>query len=130
MATLGGTDFKLRSSTNNDPYAVLEFTATVAYRAGQMVARNDIVGVIVNTVAIGGTAVLVYKAAKIVVPCATVTTGNIAELAEGCKVYFQSIHGNVSDKSGGVLCGIVTTAPSSGDTEIEIHLDGMLKIVA
>ena len=124
------TNFKLRSSTFNDPYASLSFTAAVAYTAGDMEQVNDVIGVIVSDAAIGDTAVLVYQAAKIVVPCATVTTGNSSELAAGCKVYYQEIQNNVSDQSGGTLCGIVTESPSSGDTTIEIHLMGALGIVS
>ena len=128
---LGGTDFKLRSSTNNDPFASLEFTAGTAYTAGQMIKLEDTVGVIVETVASGAQAVLVYWAAKIIVPCAVVTSGNLAEYAVGCKVYFDAADAEVNtDASGNTLCGIVLVEPAVGDETVEIHLDGMLGIVA
>lgn len=131
MATLGGTNFKLRSSTHNDPYASFEITAAEAYTAGDMILYNDTVCVVVNTVAIGAQAVLVYWAAKIVVPCVAITTGNLADFAEGSKVYFDAADEEVNASAGGnTLCGIVTTAPSVGDETVEIHLDGMLGIVA
>ena len=128
---LGGTNFKLRSSTSLDPYASLEFTAGTAYTAGQMIKLEDTVGVIVETVASGAQAVLVYEAAKIVVPCAIVTSGNLAEYAAGCKVYYVAAGAEVTTSSGGnTLCGIVLVAPSVGDEEVEIHLMGALGIVA
>lgn len=119
------TNFKLRSSTHNDPYAVLEFTAGEAYTAGQMIKKNDTVGVIVGTVASGAQVVLVYLAAKIVVPCVVVTTGNLASFGEGCKVYFDAANAEVTPTAeGNTLCGIVTTPPSVGDETVEIHLIG------
>lgn len=128
---LGGTNFKLRSSTNNDPYAAFEFTAATAYTAGQMVKINDTVGVVVDTVASGSQVVIVYQAAKIVVPCAVVTSGNLADYDEGCKVYFDAADEEVNtSSSGNTLCGIVLVQPSVGDETVEIHLDGMLGIVA
>ena len=131
MAVLGGTDFKLRSSTHNDPYASLAFTAAAAYTAGDMRGLEDIIGVIVSTVAIGDTAVFVYQAAKIVVPCVEVTSGNLADFNEGCKVYFDSTNNEVTPTSGSnTLCGIVTLAPSTGDEVVEIHLMGALGIVS
>lgn len=128
---LGGTNFKLRSSTHNDPYASLEFTAGTGYTAGQMIKKEDTVGVIAETVTSGYQAVLVYWAAKIVVPCVAVTSGNVGDLAEGCKVYFDANNAEVTPTAASnTLCGIVLVQPSVGDEEVEIHLDGMLGIVA
>jgi len=125
------TLFKLHSSTFNDPYAVLEFTAATDYTAGDMIALEDIVGVIVNTVSSGGQAVLVYEAAWIDVPCAEVTSGNLANYAEGCKVYFDAADEEVNtDSSGNTLCGIVKVQPAVGDETVEIHLMGALGIVS
>jgi len=127
---LGGTNFKLRCSTNNDPYASFEITAAVVYTAGQMVLYEDTVCVVVGTVAIGGQAVLVYKAAKIIVPCQLVTTANLANMNEGCKIYFDAADANVNVDTGNTLCGIVTVQPALAATEVEIHLDGMLGITS
>lgn len=128
---LGGTNFKLRSSTHNDPYASLEFTAATGYTAGQMVKIEDTVGVIAETVTTGYQAVFVYWAAKIIVPCVAITSGNLASFAEGCKVYFDAADEEVNaSSSGNTLCGIVLVQPAVGDEEVEIHLDGMLGIVA
>uniref|UniRef100_A0A6M3L1B8 Uncharacterized protein n=1 Tax=viral metagenome TaxID=1070528 RepID=A0A6M3L1B8_9ZZZZ len=128
---LGGTNFKLRSSTHNDPYASLEFTAATTYTAGQMVKIEDTVGVIVNTVASGYQVVLVYWAAKILVPCVEITSGNLADFAVGCKVYFDAADEEVNaSASGNTLCGIVLEQPSVGDETILIHLDGMLGITS
>jgi len=75
--------------------------------------------------------VFVYKAAKIVVPCVEVTSGNVANLAEGCKVYFDANNAEVTPTAGAnTLCGIVNVQPSVGDEEVEIYLDGMLGIVS
>ncbi len=128
---LGGTNFKLRSSTGNDPFASFEITAAVVYTAGQMIIYNDTVGVIAGTVAIGAQAVLVYQAAKIIVPCQIVTTGNLSAYALGSKVYHDAADENVNTvAAGNTLCGIVTVAPAIGDEEVEIHLMGALGIVA
>jgi len=128
---LGGTNFKLRCSTHNDPYASFEITAATAYTAGQMLLYNDTVCVVVDTKASGYQVVFVYWAAKIIVPCAIVTSGNLADYAEGSKVYFDAADAEVNtSSSGNTLCGIVLVAPSVGDEEVEIHLDGMLGIVA
>ena len=128
---LGGTNFKLRSSTDLDTYSVLEFTAGTGNTAGQMIKLEDTVGVIVETVEACYQAVLVYEAAKIVVPCAIVTSGNLAEYQVGCKVYIDAADAEVNTSSGGnTLCGIVLVAPAVGDEEVEIHLMGALGIVA
>ncbi|MDD4984347.1 MAG: DUF2190 family protein [Dehalococcoidales bacterium] len=129
--TLGGNNFKLRSSTHNDPYASFEIEADTDLTAGQMVKCNDTVCVVVNDTDDGDQAVKVYWAAKIVVPCAVVTSGNLSGYAEGCKVYFDEVDEEVNTSSAGnTLCGIVTKQPSVGDEEVEIHLDGMLGIVS
>lgn len=128
---LGGTNFKLRSSTNNDPYASFDITAATDYTAGQMLKYNDTVCVAVQTKESGYDLALVYWAAKIVVPCCEITSGNLADFAVGSKVYFDEADEEVNASSAGnTLCGIVTTAPSVGDEEVEIHLDGMLGITS
>lgn len=125
------TNFKLRSSTHNDPYASLEITAAEAYTAGQMVKIEDTVGVMVSAAAIGSQAVLVYWAAQIVVPCVEITSGNLSSFAEGCKVYFDAADAEVNvSASGNTLCGIVLEQPSTGDETVLIHLDGMLGITS
>lgn len=129
--TLGGTDFKLRSSTHLDPFASLEFTAATTYTAGEMTKLNNTVGVIMNAVASGYQAVLVYLASKIVVPCVAISSGNLASFAEGCKIYFDAANKEVTNVSAGnTLCGIVNVQPSVGDEEVEIYLDGLLGIVS
>ena len=130
---LGGTDFKLRSSTHNDPYASFEYTATGAVVAGAMGLCNDTVYVAVGTYATGDQIVKVYWAAKIIVPCIEVTSGNLAAYDAGSKIYFDVVNLCVTTTANGganPLCGIVTVQPAVGDEEVEIHLDGMLGIVA
>ena len=128
---LGGTAFNLRSSTHLDPYASLEFTAATGYTAGQMMKLNNTVGVVVGTVKSGYQVVLVYIAAKIVVPCVLVTSGNVGSLAEGCKVYFDAGNAEVTPTAGAnTLCGIVNVQPAVGDEEVEIYLNGLLGITS
>jgi len=128
---LGGTDFKLRSSTNNSPYAALEFTAEEVYTAGQIVTVEDIVGVVVETVAIDAQVVVVYWAAKILVPCVEVTSGNLAQFQVGCKVYADVVNNEVTSAAGTLnLCGIVLEAPSVGDETVLVHWMGAMEIVA
>jgi len=128
---LGGTNYKLRCSTKNDPWASLEFTAAVAYTAGQIVTVGDISGVVVGTKAIGAQVVVNYQAAKIVVPCVEVTSGNLADFAVGSKVYADVANNEVTTVAGTLnLCGIVLIAPSAGDETVEVHWMGALGIVA
>lgn len=128
---LGGTNYHLRCSTNNDPWASLEFTAAANFTAGDLYLLEDTVGVIINTVVSGDTAVLNYQAAKIVVPCVEVTSGNLGNMSVGCKVYADIVNNEVTSVAGTLhLCGIVLVTPSVGDETIEIHLMGELGIVA
>ena len=128
---LGGTNFKLRSSTSLDPYAALEFTAATGYTAGQMMKLADTVGVVATTVTSGNQVVLVYQAARILVPCVAITSGNLGSMSVGDKVYFDAADAEVNpDSSGNTLCGIVLETPSAGDETILIHLMGCLGIVA
>ena len=133
MAVLGGTDFKLRSSTHNDPYASFEYEAAAAVTAGDMGLCNDTVYVAVGTTAIGAQIVKVYLAAKIIVPCVEVTSGNLALYDAGCKIYFDVVNlcvTTTSNTGANPLCGIVLVQPAVGDEEVEIHLDGMLGITS
>ncbi len=128
---LGGTPYKLRCSTSLDPWASLEFTAAAIYTAGEMTRIGQTVGVIIHATAIGSTAVLNYQAAKIIVPCVAITSGNLGSMSVGDKVYFDVADKEVNpDSSGNYLCGIVLVTPSIGDETIEIHLMGALGIVA
>lgn len=123
---LGGSNFKLRSSTNNDPYASLKFTAGSDYTSGQLLKVGDTVGVVVQDVASGAEGVLCYRAAKIVVACVAATTGMFAI---GTKVYYDVADAEVNQSSSGnYLCGIVTTAAAVGDETVEIDLNGCLGI--
>jgi predicted RecA/RadA family phage recombinase len=125
------TNFKLRSSTNNDPYASLVFTAAANYDAGEITKIEDTVGVVVHDTDSGDEGVLVYQAAKILVACVAITSGNLADFAEGCKVYFDAADKEVNESaSGNTLCGIVVVQPSVGDETVLIHLMGCLGIVA
>lgn len=98
------------------------------YEAGQFVQVNDIVGVVVEAKDAGEDVVVVYQAPKILVPCAPAAT---AGYAVGEKVYADIDNNQVAEESSGtVLCGVVTEPSSVGDTEVEIHLDGMLAITS
>ena len=128
---LGGTNYNLRCSTNNDPWASFEITAAVAYTAGQMVLINDTVCVAIGTAAIGDQVVFNYQAAKIRVPCQTVTTGSLANMAAGSKLYFDAADANVNTvAAGNTLCGIVVVDAAAGDSYVVMHLMGCLGIVA
>jgi len=131
MSVLGGTNFKLRSSTNNDPFASLEFEAATGYTAGDIITVGDISGVVVGTVVSGAQVVVVYQAAKIVVPCAEVTSGNLADFAVGSKVYADVANNEVTITAGALkLCGIVLITPSVGDETVLVHWMGALEIVS
>jgi len=125
---LGGSDFKLRCSTSEDPYASFQFTAAADRTSGDLLALNDTVGVVVEDTDSGDDGVLVYQAAKIVVPCAIVTSGSYTV---GSKVYYDVGDSEVNEvAAGNTLCGIVVEAPAVGAEEVLIHLMGCLGIVA
>ena len=131
MSVLGGTAFKLRSSTHNDPYASLEFEACTGYTAGDIVTVGDVTGVVVGTVVSGKSVVVVYQAAKILVPCVEVTSGNLAEFQVGCKVYADVANNEVTPVAGALnLCGIVVVAAAVGDETVLVHWMGALEVVA
>lgn len=131
MSVLGGTAFKQRSSTNNSPYASLEYEAATGYTAGDIITVEDISGVVVGTVVSGAQVVVVYQCAKILVPCVEVTSGNLAQFQVGCKIYADVTNNEVTPVAGALkLCGIVLEAPSVGDEEVLVHWMGALEIVA
>lgn len=105
---------------------------TGGYTAGQMTKIGDLVGVVVEGQGENGAAVLgeevalIYKAEKIMLPCATVTTGTYTQ---GSKVYFDAGDGEVNQSaSGNTLCGHVLEQPEIGDTEVLCELDGTLAV--
>lgn len=97
-------------------------TPTAGYTAGQMVKVAQLVGVIFETKTVGQEAVLCYQCEKIVVPKATGVT-----FAVGDKVYFDSAAAKVtSTASGNTLCGRALAIGLTGDTTLEINLEGNL----
>lgn len=114
---MSATLFKLHST---DRFASCVIVApTAGYTAGQMLKKNELVGVIVETKTAGQNAVLVYKADKIYVPKAA------EAFAVGAKVYFDVADEEVnSSSSGNTLCGRVIEAAESGDAGVMIQLEG------
>lgn len=106
----------------------LKFTAGTNYTAGEMTKKNDLVGVIVEATSSGAEAVLVYDAPKILVPCPAAASG---DYAVGEKVYFDAADKEVNQSSGGnTLCGFVLEAPTAGDEEVLIDLQGSLGVTS
>lgn len=112
----------------NEVCEVFEDIAVAAHVAWTLYPINDVIVINKATAAIGDTAVFYYFIPKVVVDCVEVTSGNLADYAEGSKVYYA---GNaVTTVANANVCGFVTVAPSVGDTTVEIHFDGTLRIVA
>ncbi len=127
---LGGTNFNLLSDTEKATYNSLKITTAAAKVAGVMEKYNDVVGVWVSNIDSGDDDVLVYEASIILVPCVAITSGALADYAQGSKVYFDAANAEVTATAGGnTLCGIVYETPSVGDETIKIHLMGALGIV-
>lgn len=127
---LGGNLFRLRTAPGEGTYHVLSFTiASGGVTAGDMVNVGDTYGVVVEDGTVGNTGVCVYKAERIMVPCAPAST---ALFTVGEKVYLDTATGLVTDTttSNTVLIGIVTLASAVGDTQVEIDLDGTLHLVS
>lgn len=114
---MSATALKMRSPN----FKSFEVTAPSAgYTAGQMVKIHDTVGVIVETAALAAKTALVYAAEKIVVPKDTGVTFDA-----GDKVYFNAATAAItSTASGNTLCGRALAAGLTGDTELEIDLQG------
>ena len=131
--TLGGTAFKLRSSTLGDTYTVFEYDGHSGVTAGDMAIINDVVGVYVSTKATGVANVFVWEATRIIVSCAAMASGagsgGVWEV--GCKVYYDATNDVVTQTaSGNTLCGIVQKNGTVGDTTVEIMLIGALGVVS
>ena len=114
---MSATALKLRSPN----FKSFKVTAPSAgYTAGQMIKISDCVGVIVETAALNAVTALIYQCEKIVVPK---TTGHT--FAAGAKVYFDAAEAAVnSTASSNTLCGRALVAGLTGDTTLEIELNG------
>ena len=118
------TGFRLRSSTNEDPYAAMVFITAANFTAGDITVKGSLVGVVKETSTSGDENVLVYEAAKIIVPCVAVTSG---AFLVGAPVYFDAADKEVNESSSGnKLCGFVLEQPAVGAEEVLIHLVGYL----
>jgi predicted RecA/RadA family phage recombinase len=119
-------NFKLRGPTTS--MHTMELTVpSPGVSAGDMYRVEEVVGVWVNDYATGDTGVLCYKAEKIIVPCAIVTTS--VDYDAGEPVYFDVADAEVNlSASGNYLCGMVLVMPAVGAEEVEIELDGMLNL--
>ena len=111
------TALKLRSPN----FKSFKVTApTAEYTAGQMIKIHDTVGVIVESAAVDEETALIYSCEKIVVPKDTGVTFNA-----GDKVYYRASTAKItSTASGNTLCGRALEAGLTGDTELEIDLNG------
>ncbi len=107
-------------------YSETEFTAGAAYTAGDVILVNEIIGVVVADVASGATGVLVYKARRITVPCAS---GNgTTQYKIGDTVYHDATNSQVtydSNSGANTAVGVVIYAqPASGVLTCMIELVG------
>ncbi|MFA7283685.1 MAG: hypothetical protein WC066_03965 [Candidatus Omnitrophota bacterium] len=112
----------------NELCLVFEYTAESALTAWTLYPINDVIVINKATAAIDDTAVLYYFVPKVIVDCIEITSGNLASFAEGSKVYYAD--NAVTSVANGDVCGFVTVQPAIGDTTVEIHFDGTLRIVA
>lgn len=95
--------------------------------AGDFVLTEETIGVYVADYDAGDTGVVIYKAPKILVPCAVVTTAVDYDVGEPVYADIADNEVNLSS-SGNTLCGIVLVKPAVGACEVEIELDGMLDL--
>jgi len=107
---------------------VFEDIATGVMNAWTLYMVNDVVVINKAAAVLGDTVVLYSNIPKVLVDCVTIASGNIAAFAEGCKVYYLA--NAVTNVANANVCGFVTVQPAVGDTTVEIHFDGTLRIVA
>jgi len=125
LGDLDGNALKMRCSLADCSTTVIT-APSGGYTAGQLVAVGDqyLTGVIYKDVDAGEDAVLIYKAPRILVPCVAVTSG---AFDVGNRVFYDVVDAEVNESaSGNHLCGVVMVAPSVGDEEVEIDLDGTM----
>lgn len=115
-------------SLRSPNFRTIKFTApSGGLTGGDMYKTEDAIGVILDTVAAAGSAVLIYEAEKILVPK---VTGTGKSFAVGDKVFFNASTLNVTPTTGGglYLIGIATAAAGASATEVEIDLKGAAAI--
>lgn len=98
-----------------------------AVSAGDFALVEETIGVYAADYAAGDIGVVIYKAPKILVPCAVVTTAVDYDVGEPVFADIADNEVNLTT-SGNTLCGIVLVKPAVGDCVVEIELDGMLDL--
>ena len=120
------TGIKLRcalSQTVSDEHTV---DVSAGLTSGDMILHGSVPAIVVKDGAFGDVVAVITEAEKVLVPCATATTG---DYAEGSLVYFDEADEEVNQAStGNHKCGYVLTAASVGDTEVLIRFDGSLAL--
>lgn len=118
--TLNTNTVKLRSQ--NYRSMVTEITAGCS--AGDLVRPHSsayVVGVAVADVTAGEEGVIIYAADKIVLPCDFASNKKA-----GAIVSFSVSAGKIVDGgSGSLICGVLTEAATTTDTECEVDLFGL-----
>lgn len=101
----------------------IEVAAPVGgYTAGTLVLHEGVIGVPYKTVAEAATAVLIYDARDIEVPCVAAGAGNFPV---GAKVYYDATNLEVTEVgSGNTFCGIVMVKPATGEEKVRIAILG------
>jgi len=105
----------------------MKLTASGTKTSGQMEKINDVVGVWATAVVDTEEGAFIFRAPKILVPCAAAAT---AGYDEGEKVYFDVADAEVNETaSGNTLCGFVIEDSALADETVLINLQGDLGIV-
>jgi len=108
-------------------WCAMTVTCDAAYSAGDFVqpySTAGIAGVLTEDVIQGGSTTIVYKANKIVVPCAL-----DADSEAGTPIAIDSVNlcvVNVTSDDALAGCGVLTKDATTYDTECEIDLIGFL----
>ena len=104
-------------------------TPSGGYTRWTMYQVNDLVTIAGLTTAVDVENVMYYNVPKVLVDCATVTAGNLADHAEGSVVYFDPTTNAITTVAGALAaCGFVTLQPAADAVLCEIHLQGDLAI--
>lgn len=114
------TAFKLESPN----YVPVVFTAAAGYTAGDIIKKENVIGIVMEDADTGDDLVVCAKADKITVPKSTHSVEGV--FAAGDAVYYDAGDATFNNaSSANTRVGIALKAAVASATEVQIYLDGL-----